>query len=1030
MELSTLSNKDLTIDSTKALEALSFSEKEGLYSQVDKMVDLLDERCMGELFSGTKDDIYSIFDIILEETYNVLNLKKYNTNLGGFSLEQLPYVKSGFEEYLRKENLNYFVHSVLPHFEMNWSNIEWFQMAQLYRLLCIEAARDHSKSYSWSFAYPLWRLYRYTRPTSVINPPDEIKFYKEGMIITNEFKLAKKLLKKIKEEIQINPILSEALYPEKNIGGWANESITCKTGAEITLSSFRTSNRGPHPGWIVVDDFLDKSAIYSKEQREKFVDVFNSEIMNMILPQGQIIVVGCVSPETIILSKDNGFQRMGSLVEYDKDRKQILNYKDKIQDIKGFSETEKFFSNGYGKMRRIIGRGGYNLDCSLIHPLRKMGEDGVPTWTKSSDLKVGDWIGIKRNLGEDFGKEISLLEFKREQQNCHFNTVKLNLPDFLDEDLCYLIGLWIAEGSLYKDNSGIEISSRDEEIGQFLFSLKEKYGVIFKGTEKFNYVCTNKQLCLLFRFLGLNSTHCNLKRIPDLLLGLKKKLLSKILSGLFDGDGSCCLVKDNLEVSLSSTSKVLIETVQSILLMGWGIKSNKVEISLEKLKAQNKKYGNSFECNFPQLTLSLNDNFAVRFCREIGFGLSRKQENFKKLKKTYFERDYIPFQFPLYNKINKERLSKKLWYGKDAPREVKDIYSIQYRETCDKKRLKKIVDYWKKIGITNGSLKQLEENCSNEISWIKIKSIEDVEGYSVDFVIPETHSFVTNGIISHNTPFHEKDLYAILKEDPQWHVFEYPAIFPDGSILWDNRYNFEALKAKRITLGSMVFSREILVRPVSDATSIFPWSILETAFVNMGNICLVENRASYPIKLKKVAIGVDWALSANAAADYTEMCVGGVDELDQIHLLALVSLHGAGYNEQIATLQRLNSNFSPEVILVETNGFQKVMAGLARESGLVNIVEEVTTASSKKDIYNGLPSLAVFFEQGKFKFPRGDERSKNITNALCSQLNSIAFDDDKGTLEGVGEHDDKVMALFFMVKGLRYNGEGFKISMI
>ena len=562
-----LSNRDL-----RPIEALSFAEKEGLYTQVEQIIDLFDEKAVNELMSGSQTDIFEIFDILIQETYNVLNLKKYNPSLGGPTLETIPSVKLGLEEYLRKANLGYFVHSVLPHFEMNWSNLEWFQMAQLYRLLCIEAARDHSKSYSWSFAYPLWRLYRYTRPTTVVNPPDEIKFYKEGMIITNEFKLAKKLLKKVKEEIQTNQVLYEALYPEKNVGGWANESITCKTGAEITLSSFRTSNRGPHPGWIVVDDFLDKSAIYSKEQREKFVEVFNAEIMNMILPQGQVIVVG--------------------------------------------------------------------------------------------------------------------------------------------------------------------------------------------------------------------------------------------------------------------------------------------------------------------------------------------------------------------------------------------------------------------------------------------------------------------------TPFHEKDLYSTLKEDPQWHVFEYPAIFPDGSILWSNRYNFEALKAKRITLGSMIFSREILVRPVSDSTSIFPWSILEQAFVNMNNISLVSNRQSYPVKLKKVAIGVDWALSANAGADYTEMVVGGIDELDQIHLLALESLHGAGYNEQIATLQRLNLNFQPEVILAETNGFQRVMAGLAKESGMTNIVEETTTANSKKDIYNGLPSLAVLFEQCKFKFPRGDEVSREKTNALCSQLNSIAFDDDKGTLEGIGEHDDKAMALFFMVKALRYLGGNFKVSMV
>lgn len=550
-------------------DVLSVSEKEVLYKHLWDFIDLMDESCINELMSGKESDIDNIYKIILEESYNVLSLKKSTPII---SLETVPYLKIGYEEYLRKANLNYFVQSVLPHFELNWHNIEWFNMVQLYRLLCIMAARDHSKSYSFSFAYVLWRLYRYTAPSSLIVPPDDIKYYKEGMLITNEFKLAKKLLRKVKQEIESNDILKAALYPEKNNGGWANESLVCKNASEITLSSFRTSNRGPHPGWIVVDDFLDKSAIYSKEQREKFIEVFNAEIMNMILPQGQVLTVG--------------------------------------------------------------------------------------------------------------------------------------------------------------------------------------------------------------------------------------------------------------------------------------------------------------------------------------------------------------------------------------------------------------------------------------------------------------------------TPFHEKDLYSNLKESRRWRVFEYPAIFPDGSLLWENRYNFSALTDKRVTLGSMIFSREILVRPISDSVSIFPWNILEKSFIGMEKYSLVENVMSYPIKFKKVAAGVDLALSANVGADYTVIIVVGLDDLNRIHLIHCSRLHGASYNQQIATLQRINHCFSPSVILMETNGFQKIMSQLGKEVGINNIVEHVTTGNNKKDAYEGLPSLSVLFEREEIKFPRGDEKSREITNLIAGELNSVAFDDDRGKLESVGEHDDTAMALFFAIKGLKYVGNNIFLTMI
>ena len=548
------------------LNSLTLTETEILLDQQRQMINTLDDKCLEELLKGYGSDTEALLDVMMEETFNVINLKKYE---GKSLLTDFPAIQSGFEEFLREENLNYFVHSVLTEFEMNWHNVEWFSMIQLYRLLCLIAARDHSKSFSCSFAYPLWRLYRYHRDTALRSYPSDIKFYKEGMLITNEYKLAKKLIKKVREEAEQNPILRERLFPGYNTSGWGSESLVCKNGAEMTLSSFRTSNRGPHPGWIICDDFLDKSAMYSKEQRDKFVEVFNAEVMNMLLPQGQCLVVG--------------------------------------------------------------------------------------------------------------------------------------------------------------------------------------------------------------------------------------------------------------------------------------------------------------------------------------------------------------------------------------------------------------------------------------------------------------------------TPFHEKDLYATLKEDPQWAVFEYPAVFPDGHLLWRNRYDFEALKNKRISLGSMIFSREILVRPISDSTSIFPWEILNKAFINMKDFRLVENRMSYPVPMVKVSIGVDLALSANTGADYTVMIVLGQDSLGLIHLMNLTRLHGASYNEQIATLQRLNSAFMPDNIIMEVNGFQRVMSELAQEAGITNIIQETTTAHTKKE---GLPSLAVTFERGIYRFPRGDENSIEKTNLLCSELNSIAFDDTKGTLESVSEHDDTGMAFLFANKGLKYINNTFRISTV
>ena len=554
----------------KEVNAISLSEKEGIDAQTETLIDLLDDESVKDMLSVVGDDYNNLLEILAEETNNVINLHQYVKQLTACTIQGLPKLQDGYEVYLRKQNLAYFAFSVLPQFELAYHTLEWMSMMQMYQHLCVIAARDHSKSYCFSFANPLWRLYRYQKSDGLTDLPDDIKFYREGMLITNEYKLAKKLLKKVKEEIKYNDILNKALYPEGDEGNWASESISCKNGAEITLSSFRTSNRGPHPGWVVVDDFLDRSAMYSKEQREAFKESFKAEIMNMVLPQGTVDVVG--------------------------------------------------------------------------------------------------------------------------------------------------------------------------------------------------------------------------------------------------------------------------------------------------------------------------------------------------------------------------------------------------------------------------------------------------------------------------TPFHERDLYYELKQDPGWSVFEYPAVFPDGSVLWANRYNFESLKAKRLSLGPLIFSREILVRPISDSTSIFPWSILEKAYVGMDGYKLVQNRASFPVKFRKVAIGVDWAMSATVGADFTEMTVLGEDFQGDVWLLAIKTLHGASHNEQIQVLKALNIAFSADIVMVEVNGFQRVMADLAIQEGLTNIVQETTTSHTKKDFYEGLPALAVPFDQGKVHFPRGDEYSIEKTNEICSQLNSIAFDEDTGKLESVSEHDDKALSLYFSFKGIKSVNGVFRVG--
>lgn len=266
------------------------------------------------------------------------------------------------------------------------------------------------------------------------------------------------------------------------------------------------------------------------------------------------------------------------------------------------------------------------------------------------------------------------------------------------------------------------------------------------------------------------------------------------------------------------------------------------------------------------------------------------------------------------------------------------------------------------------------------------------------------------------TPMHSNDLYGDLKTKAGWRVFEFPGIFPDGSLLWANRWNFAGLMQKREDQGNLIFSREILCRPISADSTIFPLHVLNTAFFGMDDFTLVNNRESYKKKFDTVVIGCDFAISGSVGADYTVFLTWGIDELDRMWLMQVYRAKGASYAEQLAMLKRLNIEFRPDLIYCESNTFQQIFVQESEKAGLP-VMPHVTTGR-KNDLKEGLPGLAIMFERGKFKIPTGDQRSKDNADEMVLEFSSVAFTDEHGLIATLG-HDDLAMACWISVEAAR-----------
>lgn len=306
---------------------------------------------------------------------------------------------------------------------------------------------------------------------------------------------------------------------------------------------------------------------------------------------------------------------------------------------------------------------------------------------------------------------------------------------------------------------------------------------------------------------------------------------------------------------------------------------------------------------------------------------------------------------------------------------------------------------------------------------------------SITPVVEPGGFFIGSGTPYVNAP---GDIYTDLKSDSKHMVWEYPAICPyydkNGKLTYrllnPSRFSYKSLLEIQKSIGSAVFSREYMVTPVTDDSSIFPYEYLNKCIQGMETVRFVENIESFPYKLQRVVIGVDWAKSGNVSADYTVITVMGLDSNENYYILNIWRKKGAPYNEQINQLVAFDQRYRPNKIIVENNGFQSIMSDLANSRGLKNIEPFTTTGFNKKNSYEGLPSIAAIMERGQLRVPYSEGYTREMVDIWMSEFNSVAYNEDSGKLEGVGAHDDMCMSTFFAIQDLRTKTTKFKFTMV
>jgi len=279
-------------------------------------------------------------------------------------------------------------------------------------------------------------------------------------------------------------------------------------------------------------------------------------------------------------------------------------------------------------------------------------------------------------------------------------------------------------------------------------------------------------------------------------------------------------------------------------------------------------------------------------------------------------------------------------------------------------------------------------------------------------LLPVLHH--TGRLMMVGTPFSYNDLYAELEDKDTFQVETYPAILPNGEPLWPSRWPLDALKHREESMPAIKFAREYLCEPIHDLSSMFPMTLLEKArskelvVLDKAEEELDEEGESQGV-FGQHFIGWDPAIASDSNADYTAMTIlrmpPGSEEKQLVYALNQKGLNGSAQKRQILLL---NSRFQPDLIELEGNNFQRMFAAELQEMrGDIPIKTFMTTRQRKESMFM---SLLMAFEQGKLKTPWGDEKSKEFTRTLETQLSRFGMQKN-GRLESVGSHDDLAMSL-------------------
>ena len=426
----------------------------------------------------------------------------------------------------------------------------------------------------------------------------------------------------------------------------------------------------------------------------------------------------------------------------------------------GLETPEMFGSMGISKIVEATTDFGFQIRGKPSHRVRAIAKGSIDlTWVELKNLKRNHVYYVPVKVGSNvFPQSYVKLKYLPVQGET-FNNVIHKIPRSynVDEDLASIVGYLVSEG--YVRNGMVVFTNHNKLLLKKFAKLVKK--VFRLSIKRYKTKCEiySVELCEFLVSIGAGGELSRFKEVPMCIRKSPKSVQVAFLKALFDGDGYIT----EREAEYNSISNKLLDQVH-LMLLNLGIFSKKKPYSI---RYTDHHLEVASDLNMQKMEAVLSMEAGARFKELFNFGHLYISGTNKYLLDslfagvdpyTYLSKnsmyDVLPDFYGWRNGMSEklktwlDQLNKGSKYFRLA-----DFYPGWEEDACNwAESLRTTHERKKNVESIRKISDFINYTRENSLIWVKVEDVKVLkEQATYDFNMPETHTVVTNGVVSHNS---------------------------------------------------------------------------------------------------------------------------------------------------------------------------------------------------------------------------------------------------------------------------------------